>query len=191
MKRLENYIDGKWCDADAIDLLDVTNPATGEVLAAVPLSLAADLERAVVAAATAFRSWRRTPPTERVQSLFKLKILLEEHQEELAQLTTLECGKTLAESKAELQRAIENVEVACGIPSLMQAILASILVWQRRWLFSPLVAGRTAFMAICMDKVPTPWNSLRKPKSLLNGGQRNGLVSFRGGFGTVGCCCEL
>jgi malonate-semialdehyde dehydrogenase (acetylating)/methylmalonate-semialdehyde dehydrogenase len=120
MKRLENYIDGKWCDADAIDLLDVTNPATGEVLAAVPLSLAADLERAVVAAATAFRSWRRTPPTERVQSLFKLKILLEEHQEELAQLTTLECGKTLAESKAELQRAIENVEVACGIPSLMQ-----------------------------------------------------------------------
>ncbi|NET56177.1 MAG: CoA-acylating methylmalonate-semialdehyde dehydrogenase, partial [Symploca sp. SIO2E6] len=100
--------------------LDVVNPATTEVLTQVPLSKKADVELAVTAAATAFTTWRRTPPTARVQYLFKLKFLLEEHLEDLSFTITDECGKTLAESKGELQRAIENVEVACGIPTLMQ-----------------------------------------------------------------------
>jgi malonate-semialdehyde dehydrogenase (acetylating)/methylmalonate-semialdehyde dehydrogenase len=89
-------------------------------LTQVPLSLKGDVDAAAIAAADAFTSWRRTPPTERVQYLFKLKFLLEEHLDDLARTITLECGKTLAESKGELQRAIENVEVACGIPMLMQ-----------------------------------------------------------------------
>lgn len=119
-KPLLNYIDGKWCASEATKLLSVVNPATAQVLAFVPLSLPQDVDSAASAAATAFINWRHTPPTERVQYLFKLKHLLEEHLDDLAQTITLECGKTLSESKAELQRAIENVEVACGIPMLMQ-----------------------------------------------------------------------
>src|SRR6202048_1971287 len=71
-------------------------------------------------AAAAFPAWRRTPPEDRIQPLFKLKMLLENHIDELGRIITEENGKTFAESKAELRRAIENVEVACGIPMMMQ-----------------------------------------------------------------------
>ncbi len=117
---LPNYINGQWCTSSAMEYLDVLNPATAEILAKVPLSPACEVNEAVEAAAEAFVSWRRTPPTERVQYLFKLKNLLEENLEDLARTITLECGKTLAESQGEMQRAIENVEVACGIPMMMQ-----------------------------------------------------------------------
>jgi len=116
---LLNYINGQWCGS-ATEHLEVVNPATAEVLVKVPLSSPSELDQAAQAAAVAFVNWRRTPPTERVQYLFKLKNLLEEHFDDLARTITLECGKTLAESKGEMRRAIENVEVACGIPILMQ-----------------------------------------------------------------------
>jgi len=67
-----------------------------------------------------FRNGDATPPEDRIQPLFKLKMLLEQHIDELARLITIENGKTLTEAKAELRRAIENVEVACGIPMMMQ-----------------------------------------------------------------------
>jgi malonate-semialdehyde dehydrogenase (acetylating) / methylmalonate-semialdehyde dehydrogenase len=117
---LPNYINGKWCPSSATESLHVVNPATVDVLAQVPLSPQDDVDTAVAAAAVAFSDWRRIPPPTRVQYLFKLKGLLDENLDELAQTITLECGKTLKESKAELRRAIENVEVACGIPMLMQ-----------------------------------------------------------------------
>jgi len=117
---LQNYIQGEWRRSAAKEYVDVTNPATAEVLARTPLSTAADVDGAVQSAADAFPAWRRTPPGERVQYLFKLKNLLEEHLGELARLITEENGKTLAEAKAELRRGIENVEVACGIPMMMQ-----------------------------------------------------------------------
>lgn len=117
---LQNYINGEWRDSEATEFLEVRNPATTEVMAQVPLSPASEIDRAAQAAHQAFATWRRTPPTARVQYLFKLKTLLEEHLDDLARTITMECGKTLAESTAEMQRAIENVEVACGIPILMQ-----------------------------------------------------------------------
>ncbi len=85
----------------------------------VPLTPRDEVGTVVQAAQAALADWRRTPPTERIQYLFKLKRLLDEHFDEIARLTTQECGKTMAESKGELQRGIENVEVATGIPSLM------------------------------------------------------------------------
>jgi len=119
-KIVQNYIDGQWCEGNAVEQLNVVNPATAELLAQVPLSPYSEVDRAATAAATAFQTWRRTPPPQRIQYLFKLKVLLEEHFEELAQTITLECGKTLEESKGEMRRAIENVETACGIPMMMQ-----------------------------------------------------------------------
>lgn len=117
---LKNYINGEWQVSSASNYLQVVNPATTEVLGVVPLSPATEVNAAVVAAATAGKVWRQTPPTERVQYLFTLKNLLEASFTDLAETITVECGKTLTEAKGELRRAIENVEVACGIPMLMQ-----------------------------------------------------------------------
>src|SRR4029077_5364320 len=119
LRPLPNYA-GCWRASDAEECSDVSNPANGEKLARVPLGTKEDVDAAVQAASLAFPEWRRTPPEERIQYLFKLKQLLESNIEELAQICTQENGKTLAESRAELRRAIENVEVACGVPSLMQ-----------------------------------------------------------------------
>ena len=118
--RLPNFINGEWQHSTAKDFAEVVNPATGETLGEVPLDGASDVAAAVESAARAFPEWRRTPPQERIQYLFKLKRLFEDHLEELAKLITTENGKTLTEARAELRRAIENVEVACGIPTLMQ-----------------------------------------------------------------------
>jgi len=118
--RVANYAGGQWKQPAATEWLPVLNPASNELLAEVPLSAEPDITAAIEAAAAAFPEWRRTPPEERIQYVFHLKQLLEEHLEELARTITLENGKTLAESRGELRRAIENVEVACGIPTLMQ-----------------------------------------------------------------------
>jgi len=115
-----NYIGGEWARSSSAQGQDVVNPATAEVLARVPLSDAEDVERAVQAAASAMYEWRCTPPGERVQCLFRIKQILEDNLEDIATTLVKENGKTLAEAKGELCRAVENVEVACGIPMLMQ-----------------------------------------------------------------------
>ncbi len=115
-----NYIQGDWRQSEATAHLPIINPATGEELGRTPLSTAAELDEAVRTAAEAFPAWRRVPVTDRVQFLFRLKTVLEDQFDDLARTITLECGKTLAESRGELRRAIENVEVACGAPTLIQ-----------------------------------------------------------------------
>jgi malonate-semialdehyde dehydrogenase (acetylating) / methylmalonate-semialdehyde dehydrogenase len=119
MKILENYINGQWVKSSGATLLDVKNPATGEVLAKVPLSTSGDVDAAVAAAQQAFPAWRATPPAQRARFLFKLKTLFDEHKEEIALICTSEHGKTLAESHSDFGRGIENIEHAAGIPSLM------------------------------------------------------------------------
>jgi malonate-semialdehyde dehydrogenase (acetylating)/methylmalonate-semialdehyde dehydrogenase len=119
--RVENYVDGEWRAVDDAEAQPVVNPATGRTLAELPLCGEAAVDDAVAAGRRAFAEWRRTPVEERVQPLFRLKTLLEEHRDELAELLVAEHGKTTAEATGELRRGIENVEVACGIPSLMQA----------------------------------------------------------------------
>ncbi len=123
MKALANHIAADWVESNGA-CQEVKNPATGEVLASVPLSDAALVDQAARAARAAFREWRQVPAGERIQFLFKLKAVLEESFEELARTITCECGKTLEESRGELRRAIENVEVACGIPILMQGAVS-------------------------------------------------------------------
>lgn len=117
---MRNYIEGGWRESTATETLPIVNPATGDELGRVPMSPPREVDDAVQAAARAFPGWRRTPVTERVQFLFKLKGLLEDHFQDLSRTITIECGKTLAESRGEMRRAIENVEVACGTPILIQ-----------------------------------------------------------------------
>src|SRR5919204_6494130 len=119
VKLLQNYVGGQWVQAEPGDAQEVRNPATDEVLARVPFGTATDVDRAVKAAQAAFPGWRATPPQERARYFFKLRSLLDEHKEELARLVTTEMGKTLDDARGEVQRGIDNVETACGIPTLM------------------------------------------------------------------------
>ncbi|WP_435195945.1 CoA-acylating methylmalonate-semialdehyde dehydrogenase [Natronomonas sp. EA1] len=118
--RVRNYADGEWVEPTGDHAEPVTNPATGAELSTIRFASPADVDATVEAAHAAFREWRSTPVEERIQPLFRLKSLLEEHHDELARTLVREHGKTLAEAKGELRRGIENVEVACGIPSMMQ-----------------------------------------------------------------------
>jgi malonate-semialdehyde dehydrogenase (acetylating)/methylmalonate-semialdehyde dehydrogenase len=115
---LLNFFGGHWTKA-VDETIPVRNPATGEVLAAAPMSSSTTVAEAVKAAREAYPSWRRTPPGDRIQPLFRLKALLDANFTDIAKLVTQECGKTLAEAEGELRRGIENVEVATGIPSMM------------------------------------------------------------------------
>jgi malonate-semialdehyde dehydrogenase (acetylating)/methylmalonate-semialdehyde dehydrogenase len=118
---LNNYIAGQWTPArDPTDVLDVTNPATGEVLARVPLSGASDLDAAVSAARGALPEWRAVSTIARARKLFDLRQRLVAREEELARSVTTEMGKTLADARAEVARMIEMVEAACAIPTTMQ-----------------------------------------------------------------------
>jgi malonate-semialdehyde dehydrogenase (acetylating)/methylmalonate-semialdehyde dehydrogenase len=118
-----NYINGKWVKPDVADYFDVINPATGALIAKTPLCGKEVVDAAAKAASEAFPSWRQTPVNDRVQYLFKLRNLLRENGDEIARLITNECGKTFEEAKAEMVRAYENVEVACGMPMLMKGEL--------------------------------------------------------------------
>jgi len=118
-----NYINGEWVKSAGSEWIDVINPATGQVIAQTPLGSKADVGAAAMAASEAFPIWRRTPVQDRVQYLFKLRDLLKSNHDEIARIITNECGKTFEEAKAEMVRAIENVEVACGMPHLMKGEL--------------------------------------------------------------------
>lgn len=118
---VQNYLDGEWRRPGGETDSTVVNSATGEPIANVPFSTKTDVESAVEAGQAAFDEWRGTPVEERIQPVFEPKNLLEEKQDALAETLVQEHGKTFAEAKGELRRGIENVEVACGIPSLMQA----------------------------------------------------------------------
>ncbi|WP_312911392.1 CoA-acylating methylmalonate-semialdehyde dehydrogenase [Natronosalvus caseinilyticus] len=117
---VKNYVDGGWV-APGADGQDVVNPATGDALGYVGFSTDEDVDAAVEAGLAAFEDWRETPVEARIQPLFELKRLLEDHLDELTEILVREHGKTMGEARGELRRGIENVEVACGIPTLMQA----------------------------------------------------------------------
>src|SRR5437016_14678022 len=119
MKTLRSYLGGDGVSPATAGYLDITNPATGEQLGRVPLSGAREVDQAVAAAQAAFLKWREVPPVVRARYLFKLKFLMEEQFEDLAATVTRENGKTLDEARGSVRRGIENVEHACGIPTLM------------------------------------------------------------------------
>lgn len=118
--KILDFINGQWTDAKSADLLDVINPAKGAAIAEVVMTPKEVVAEAVEAGHKAYQEWRLTPVLDRIQYMFKLKMLLEENLDEIAKIITNECGKTYKESIGEMRRGIENVEVACGMPSLIQ-----------------------------------------------------------------------
>ncbi|MCK5723922.1 MAG: aldehyde dehydrogenase family protein, partial [Gammaproteobacteria bacterium] len=120
VKRLQNFINGEWIDASTDKFVEIINPARGTVLSEVPMSTKADADAAVKAAQDAYPDWRNTPPVARARYLHRLIELMEDNFNELSIAQTLEHGKTIDESRGETRRGIEMIEVASGIPSLMQ-----------------------------------------------------------------------
>ena len=110
--RLKNFIDGEWVDSQSTQTRDVVNPATGDVIAQVPLSTRDEVESCIKAAQEAFWEWRETPPVIRARYFFKLKQLMEEHFEDLSRTIVQENGKTIVEARGEVRRSIEEVECA-------------------------------------------------------------------------------
>lgn len=118
VETLHNWIAGEWTAPRGTDAAEVTNPASGGVVAEAPMSSNDDVADAVGAAHDAFDSWRATPAVERGRLLFRLHHLVEEQFEDLSRTITIENGKTLEEARGELIRTLENIEVAAGIPTL-------------------------------------------------------------------------
>lgn len=118
-ERLKNFICGEWVDARADQYEEVVNPATGEIIAYVPLSGEVQVGLAAAAADRAFQSWKQVPVPRRARYLFRYQQLLIEHWTELAALITTENGKNYDEAYGEVQRGIECVEFAAGVPTLM------------------------------------------------------------------------
>ena len=118
-REVRNFIGGEWVDGNGRETEPVYDPATGEVIAETPLSTKDDVDRAVKAASAAFEEWSKSPVVKRIQVLFRYKMLLEEHFEELRDLVTLENGKDAKDAGGEVRRGIEVVEFACGMPTLL------------------------------------------------------------------------
>src|SRR5699024_9646192 len=126
-KMLKNYVNGEWIEAKGSETAPVYNPATGEVIAHVPISTSEDVDNAVQLADEAYQEWKEVPVPKRARLMFKLQNLLVDHWDELSELITKENGKNLKEAHGEVLRGIENVEFAAGAPSLMMGEqLASI-----------------------------------------------------------------
>jgi malonate-semialdehyde dehydrogenase (acetylating) / methylmalonate-semialdehyde dehydrogenase len=118
-ERVKMLVGGRWEESESSRSGEVYNPSTGRVIASVPLCTAADVDRAVQAAAAALPTWAETPVVERARVMFRFRDLIANHADELARCVTREHGKTLGESRASVQRGVEMVEFACGIPSLI------------------------------------------------------------------------
>jgi malonate-semialdehyde dehydrogenase (acetylating)/methylmalonate-semialdehyde dehydrogenase len=119
LKTVSFYVNGNWTNAEGRPVMPVTNPATGREIAQVAYASAADVNRTVELAHESFLKWRDVPVVERVQPLYRYKALLEKHANDLAATLTAENGKTVDDARMEVRRAIQMVEVACGMPSLM------------------------------------------------------------------------
>ena len=120
IKKARNYVNGEWVEPQGRDWLDIENPSTGEIIGAVPLSSTAQTNQAIDAAHAAFPAWADTPVDKRVAPLFTLAGLIRDNHEKICRVMVEEMGKSLPDARAEMDRTLENVQVACGMPIMQQ-----------------------------------------------------------------------
>ena len=119
-KKLKYCVGGKWLESKTDTYMNCYNPSTGEVIAQAPQCTPEEVESAIAAAAAAYPIWSETPVSKRVQVLYKMKTLLDEHLEELTHLLAFEEGKKWDEAMGDILKVTEVVEFACGAPHLMK-----------------------------------------------------------------------
>ena len=120
MRDIRHFIDGQLVEGKSGRFGDVFNPNTGEVQAKVKFATTGDLDAAVQAAAKAQVAWAATNPQRRARVMFEFKRLVEARMDELAGLLSSEHGKVIADSKGDIQRGLEVIEFACGIPHVLK-----------------------------------------------------------------------
>src|SRR5438270_1885830 len=191
---------GRWEGSRAARWGEVFNPSTGQVIARVPFSPEVEVDRVVRAAAAALPAWAETPPVERARLMFRFRDLLDRHAGELAALVTREHGKTLADAMGSVQRGIEVVEFACGIPHLLKGeysenagtqvdthslrqpvgVCAGITpfnfpVMVPLWMFPMAIACGNTFILKPSEKVPSA--SVRMAQLLQEAGLPDGVLN--------------
>jgi len=151
---LANYVGGRWVLVQSSRLLDVTNPATGEILARVPLSGTAEVEAAVAAASAALPDWRSRSVGGRTEFIYALREKFRQRIDELAASVTRESGKVLSDARAEIARSIEVLEAACAAPMTMQG---RILEGVARGITPKPSASRLEFAPPSRPSTFRPW----------------------------------
>ena len=125
MRDIGHFVNGSAVEGTSGRFGDVFNPNTGEVQARVQLATAAELDTAVAAARAAFPGWSATNPQRRARVMFEFKRLVEANMQDLAEMLSSEHGKVVADSKGDIQRGLEVIEFACGIPHALKGVSPS------------------------------------------------------------------
>jgi len=204
MKELTHFIGGRHIRGQSGRFGDVFNPATGEVQARVPLANTAEMRSAVAAAEKAFVQWSAVNPQRRARVLFAFKALVEKNMEELAHMLSAEHGKVLADSRGDIQRGVEVIEFACGVPHLQKGeytegagpgidiysmrqslgVVAGITPFNfpamiPMWMFGVAIACGNAF--ICKPSEKDPSVPLRLAELMMEAGAPEGLLNVVNG----------
>jgi malonate-semialdehyde dehydrogenase (acetylating) / methylmalonate-semialdehyde dehydrogenase len=200
MRTITHFVGGRAVAGSSGRFGEVFDPNTGQIQARVPLASDEELDAAVAVAVTAQKDWARVNPQRRARVMFEFKRLLEVHMDELARLLSSEHGKVVADARGDIQRGLEVIEFACGIPHLLkgeytQGAGPGIDVWSARqplgvvagvtpfnfpamipmWMFGPAIACGNAFILKPSERDPSV--PVRLAELMLEAGLPEGVMN--------------
>ena len=214
MHHVQQLINGEFVDSKTSEWIDLTDPATQEVIAKVPQTTDDEINEAVAAAKEAFKTWRKTPITTRARIFLTYQALIREHMDELAELLTSEQGKTIADARGDVFRGLEVVEHAAGIANLQMGDFVENVatgvdtysIWQPLgvcagitpfnfpamiplWMFPMAIATGNTF--ILKPSEQDPMVTLRLVELAIEAGVPKGVLNVvHGGKPTVDAICD-
>ena len=214
MHHVKQLINGQFVDSNTNEWIDITDPATQEVIAKVPQTTDDEINQAVAAAKTAFQTWRKTPITTRARIFLKYQALIREHMDELAEILTAEQGKTIADARGDVFRGLEVVEHAAGIANLqigdfVENVASGVdtySIWQPLgvcagitpfnfpamiplWMFPMAIATGNTF--ILKPSEQDPMVTMRLVELAIEAGVPDGVLNVvHGGKATVDAICD-
>ncbi|WP_296190476.1 MULTISPECIES: CoA-acylating methylmalonate-semialdehyde dehydrogenase [unclassified Psychrobacter] len=214
MHHVKQLINGQFVDSDTSEWIDITDPATQEVIAKVPQTTDDEINQAVAAAQKAFQTWRKTPITTRARIFLKYQQLIREHMDELAEILTAEQGKTIADARGDVFRGLEVVEHAAGIANLqigdfVENVASGVdtySIWQPLgvcagitpfnfpvmiplWMFPMAIATGNTF--ILKPSEQDPMVTMRLVELAVEAGVPEGVLNVvHGGKATVDAICD-
>lgn len=214
MHHVKQLINGQFVDSNTSEWIDITDPATQEVIAKVPQTTDDEINQAVAAAQTAFQTWRKTPITTRARIFLKYQALIRDHMDELAEILTAEQGKTIADAHGDVFRGLEVVEHAAGIANLqigdfVENVASGVdtySIWQPLgvcagitpfnfpamiplWMFPMAIATGNTF--ILKPSEQDPMVTMRLVELAVEAGVPEGVLNVvHGGKATVDAICD-
>ncbi|WP_201567746.1 CoA-acylating methylmalonate-semialdehyde dehydrogenase [Psychrobacter sp. JCM 18900] len=214
MHHVQQLINGQFVQSNTDEWIDITDPATQEVIAKVPQTTNDEINQAVASAQTAFETWRKTPITTRARIFLKYQSLIRDHMDELAEILTAEQGKTIADARGDVFRGLEVVEHAAGIANLqigdfVENVASGVdtySIWQPLgvcagitpfnfpamiplWMFPMAIATGNTF--ILKPSEQDPMVTMRLVELAIEAGVPEGVLNVvHGGKATVDAICD-